>query len=74
MAKLTPEAVAEVTAAIECPECHIVGSLALEWKLVAKPQGTYSLAGVQPKVSAKEWPYLVCQTESCCYDLPFTKG
>lgn len=42
-----------------CPLCgerkwHV------EWRLVATGG---SLAGVQPKVSAREWPHLVC--DSC---------
>jgi hypothetical protein len=62
---VTPERAAERLARVECPGCHGVGTLALEYLLVAKPFGTYSLAGAQPKVAAYEWPYLVCAAEGC---------
>jgi hypothetical protein len=32
----------------------------VEWRLEAKPIGTFSLAGQQMKVTATEWPWLVC--------------
>lgn len=36
----------------------------LREELVAKPLGTFSLAGVNPKVSAvsRDWPWAVCDT------------
>lgn len=54
-AKVT-EALADVT----CPDCRVVGALDLVWKLEPAPLGTYSLAGVQSKVSAARVPYLEC--------------
>lgn len=42
-----------------CVRCG-VAALTLVWKLEARPLGTFSLAGVQLKVSAREWPYCVC--------------
>lgn len=30
------------------------------WRLKAKDFGTYSIAGMQPKIVAQEWPYAVC--------------
>lgn len=32
----------------------------LEWRILAKPIGTFSLAGGQMKFSAAGWPYAVC--------------
>lgn len=47
-----------------CAKCGAVGHLRLEVRstLVAKPLGTWSLAGVQCKTVASEqpWPWLVC--------------
>lgn len=55
---------------IPCPECHKEGVLRVEIRerIVARPIGTYSLAGNQLKVSANKvpWPYLAC-TE-CGYE------
>ncbi|WP_251153735.1 hypothetical protein [Cellulosimicrobium sp. Marseille-Q4280] len=52
--------VAAALADIACPDCAAVGSLQLVWKLEPAPLGTYSLAGVQNKVSAARVPYLEC--------------
>jgi len=35
-------------------------TLIIEMRLTTKPMGTYSIAGVQPKVMASEWPWLKC--------------
>lgn len=52
-----------------CTECGTHGKLRLEWRkldepyYVAKPIGTYSIAGVMQKVSVKQhtkWPWAVC--------------
>lgn len=32
----------------------------VEWRMEALPVGTYSLAGVQAKFAAREWPWAVC--------------
>jgi hypothetical protein len=61
----TPKRAAQALADVVCPDCNAVGTLALEYLLVAKPFGTYSLAGAQPKVAAYEWPHLVCKAEGC---------
>lgn len=61
----TPERAAEALASVECPECHGVGTLALEYLLAALPFGTYSLAGTQPKVAARTWPHLICKADGC---------
>jgi hypothetical protein len=43
-----------------CPRCDATG-LYIEARLRAQPRGTYSLADVQTKVAAQEWPYIVCR-------------
>jgi hypothetical protein len=43
------------------PECEGVG-LVIESVFVTRPQGTYSLAGVQPKVSARQVLRWRCET------------
>ena len=50
---------------VVCPGCGEVGSLGVELRLVAKPIGSFSLAGAQMKVSAREVPHLVCTTVGC---------
>jgi hypothetical protein len=45
---------------VSCPQCEAVGTLSVEWKLVARPIGSHSLAGAQVKVSAQDTPHLVC--------------
>lgn len=32
----------------------------IEWRVEARPLGSYSLAGAQVKASAREWPYAAC--------------
>lgn len=45
-----------------CPQCGADSKLdptfAVVWVMVAQPLGTFSLAGVQPKVSVREVPEL----------------
>lgn len=48
-----------------CPSCSTVGSLTLEPRLVARPLGTWSLAGQQPKTSANLIPHIVCTVNGC---------
>lgn len=43
-----------------CPDCGATGSLTLSTALVAKPMGTWSLAGAQLKTSAREVAVLAC--------------
>jgi hypothetical protein len=43
-----------------CPDCGAVGNLHIDIRLVAKPPGTFSLAGNQMKVSASQLPVLEC--------------
>lgn len=45
-----------------CPWCAAApGNLFIATKLVAQDIGTFSLSGMQPKVSAQERPVLVCR-------------
>lgn len=44
----------------QCPKCGSVGTISLEPALVAKPQGSYSIAGVQPKIVAQTRYVLAC--------------
>lgn len=44
---------------IPCVKCG-VPALRLEWRLQARPIGTFSLSGAQLKVSAHSHPYCVC--------------
>lgn len=44
-----------------CPQCKATGpTLRVEFRLVAKPVGTYSVAGAQDKVVAQTRPVLLC--------------
>jgi hypothetical protein len=43
-----------------CGNCGTVGQLRIEHRMVARPIGSFSLAGQQMKVSARLWPYMVC--------------
>lgn len=43
-----------------CPECGAVGTVALAPVMVAKPMGSFSLAGAQLKVSAWSGHVLTC--------------
>lgn len=50
---------------IACPDCRTVGSIKLGTTLVARPLGSWSLAGQQLKVSTVEYPALVCTAPGC---------
>ena len=43
-----------------CKHCGPDHPLRIEWRLVAKPLGTYSLAGAQTKVAATNTPFAIC--------------
>lgn len=45
-----------------CPSCG-EDALRIEFRLRCKPIGSFSLTGAQMKLSAQEWPWLVC--DSC---------
>jgi hypothetical protein len=42
-----------------CPQCRGT-RFSIEWLLVARPDGSYSLAGATRKISAVNTPILVC--------------
>jgi len=42
-----------------CPSCGEM-ALTIEYRLEVKELGTWSLAGTQPKVAARSWPWLRC--------------
>lgn len=44
----------------ECPHCGEVG-FEVTWRLRARPIGSFSLAGSQMKVSAREVPHIKCR-------------
>lgn len=50
---------------IACPACGTVGSIKLGSVLVARPLGTWSLAGAQDKANTVETPALVCTVGMC---------
>lgn len=50
---------ADTATTTPCPACGYE-FLSIETRLVAKTT-PYSLAGVQNKVAAYEWPYIVCK-------------
>jgi hypothetical protein len=43
-----------------CPRCGAYGTISIEPVLHAKPQGTYSIAGVQNKLVAEQKYLLAC--------------
>lgn len=43
-----------------CRHCRHVG-IRIEMRLETAPLGSFSLAGAQAKVTAREWPYAVCE-------------
>jgi hypothetical protein len=43
-----------------CPRCAAAGTLDIVFRLVAKPVGSFSLAGVMMKFSAQQLPVLTC--------------
>lgn len=50
-----------------CPQCQEVGDLNIIIELVAKPVGSWSLAGTQIKYSAQRLPILRC--DHCTFKL-----
>lgn len=65
MLSLTERATARL-AATPCPRCGVAeGRLAVTVGMAARPLGSHSLAGAQPKVSAREVPVLACSGEGC---------
>lgn len=44
-----------------CPDCGSVGTMLLGQELVAKPLGTYSIAGAQTKVVAQTKYTITCE-------------
>lgn len=46
---------------LSCPHCQ-QRTMYMRIKLVTSPAGTYSLAGAQPKVTARQGIFLVCQS------------
>lgn len=75
------ESIEDQLARTPCPSC---GELTLtlevrdEPRLTARPLGTWSLAGYQPKVSAVvdivSWPYAVCTTDGCGFERRATRA
>lgn len=45
-----------------CPGCG-VRALELIQRLEARPIGTWSLAGIQPKVTVRPWPHVRCSVD-----------
>ena len=43
-----------------CPQCHEVGGLYLDARIVAEPIGSHSLSGNQLKTTARVRPILKC--------------
>lgn len=43
-----------------CRYCGPSAPLRVEERFEANPLGTFSLAGVQAKFTARKWPYAVC--------------
>lgn len=58
-AAATDEALVEWASAQTCPQCGNTG-FRVEFVLVAKPLGTFSLAGAQMKTSAVRAPKIIC--------------
>lgn len=50
---------------LTCPNCGVTGTLQIVQRLLAKPIGSHSLAGVQLKTTAIEWPFLMCTVNGC---------
>lgn len=50
---------------LPCPSCSTVGSLTVKPRLAARPAGTWSLAGQQPKMTASYVLHIVCTTDGC---------
>lgn len=60
----------DVLKTLACPDCKTVGSVELTMRLVARPLGSFSLAGHQMKTSAVNMPVLACTTEGCGFWKP----
>lgn len=52
-----------------CPGCQTQGTLSITMKLVAKPLGSFSLAGAQMKVPVRELPVLQCSATYCTFSV-----
>lgn len=61
-----------VLSQIPCPNCDL-RNLYLGTGLVARPVGSFSLAGAQMKFSARDVPAIRCRTEDCNF-VKFPKG
>lgn len=65
------EAFRQELALVACPLCgEFTLQLVEREGLLAKPLGSFSLAGMQPKISAHKvmWPWLVCSRPECEYE------
>lgn len=51
-----------------CPGCGMINNLYISVEFVAQPIGSFSLAGMQMKVSGRERPVLKCR--NCDFNLP----
>lgn len=58
-ATLKDDEIAPWAAGQICPRCGSKG-FRVEWRLVPRPKGSYSIAGVQEKVVATETPFIIC--------------
>ena len=54
-----------------CPQCG-KKQLEIERRLTAKPIGSWSLAGMQMKMTAVDWPWIVCR--NCYVESPAKDG
>jgi len=50
----------EALAGSRCKYCGVTDQIRIEFRLVAKPLGTWSLSGAQLKTSAYRWPWAIC--------------
>ncbi|HTF53633.1 MAG TPA: hypothetical protein VK735_39825 [Pseudonocardia sp.] len=57
----TRENLVAYVAQFPCPRCSSL-TLTIQWRLEAVPLGQFSLSGNTMKVSAYEWPYIICTT------------
>lgn len=61
------ESIESRLARVPCPSCGEL-TLRVETRLESRPLGTWSLAGVQLKTSARTWPYAVCASANCDFE------
>ena len=54
-----------------CPQCSNK-TLKIEMRLTVQKIGTYSIAGVQRKYAAENWPWIFCK--SCGISAPAKKN